>query len=570
MNKKKKRILILIAVIVAVLAVGGIYVLQKWRGEKAQGALPVLYNQIAAKDATGDTPHAVDGTQPSNFGFQTRLMVDGKEVPPASFTRENPIRFEDGQYTDMQGIVTFRGNNYRDTASFGNPDISSKKFGSKWEVETGAMAKSEANQGRGSDEWSGSGWTGQPIIVQWDDATKQIMNLYPDKKAKDGLVEIIYATMDGNVYFLDMEDGTSTRDKISLGLPFKGAGSLDPRGIPLFYVGAGDSLERKGDEGDARVFVCSLLNGEILYEFGGKDPFSPRIFHAYDSSALVDADTDTLLYPGENAVLYTMKLDTDYDPQAGTLSINPADEVKWTYSTDRTSEESFFWGMEDSASVWQNYMYVSDNAGYMMCIDLNTMGLVWAQDVKDDDNSSPVFEEEPSGGKYIYTAPSLHWQQDENAMGQISIYKLNAVTGEIVWEKPFEVHTEPNVSGGVQATPVLGKGEIADLIIYPVARTPYIQNGLLVALDKETGEERWTYEMDRYAWTSPVAVYAADGAAYIVQGDSKGNLFLLDGKTGKVLDKTNLGANIEASPAVYENTIVVGTRGKKIVGVTIE
>lgn len=65
------------------------------------------------------------------------------------------------------------------------------------------------------------------------------MNLYPDKKHKEGLVEVLYATMDGNVYFLDIDDGSYTRDILSLGLPFKGAGAMDPRGIPMMWCGAG-------------------------------------------------------------------------------------------------------------------------------------------------------------------------------------------------------------------------------------------------------------------------------------------------------------------------------------------
>ena len=46
-------------------------------------------------------------------------------------------------------------------------------------------------------------------------------------------------------------------------------------------------------------------------------------------------------------------------------------------------------------------------------------------------------------------------------------------------------------------------------------------------------------------------------------------LHLLDARTGKLLDKIALGANIEASPAVFGNTIVVGTRGMEIFGIDI-
>jgi hypothetical protein len=46
-------------------------------------------------------------------------------------------------------------------------------------------------------------------------------------------------------------------------------------------------------------------------------------------------------------------------------------------------------------------------------------------------------------------------------------------------------------------------------------------------------------------------------------------MFLFEGTTGKQLDCIELGSNIEASPAVYDNTIVVGTRGQRIYGIRI-
>ncbi|MCT8138267.1 hypothetical protein H1D32_11195 [Anaerobacillus sp. CMMVII] len=44
----------------------------------------------------------------------------------------------------------------------------------------------------------------------------------------------------------------------------------------------------------------------------------------------------------------------------------------------------------------------------------------------------------------------------------------------------------------------------------------------------------------------------------------------LDASTGEIIDTINLGANIESSPAVFENMIVVGTRGGKFYGVEIQ
>lgn len=570
MTEQGTIILLVVLVILAFLAGIGTYYLLRRRGTKvSRENIPVRLYPGAEQGAGEAKPHATEGTHPGDMGFTTKLMLDGQEI--GSYERPEPIRFGPAEeYARLRGIVTFRGNNYRDAAGFGTPDIRQKKFSRQyWSIETGSLEKSDISKGKGSKRWSGSGWTGQPLIVRWDADTRRSMNIHPEKKEKDGLVEAIYSTMDGNVYFIDIEDGKKTRDDLVLGLPFKGAGALHPK-YPILFTGAGDSLpDSAGEKGWARAFASNLMDGTALFEFGAKDPFSPRIFHGYDSSALVHAETDTLIYPGENNIIYTMKLNTRFDGK--TMSTAPSDILKWTYTTPRMSEDKYWWGMEDSAVFWENYLYIADNGGNLFCLDINTMQLVWTQDVKDDTNATPVLEITESGEKFLYVAPSLHWEMNRQTWtGQVSVYKVNAVTGEIVWEKPYMAHSVNGVSGGVQATPVLGRGPISDLLIVPVARTPYKRKGLLVALDRLTGEERWVLPMKNYAWSSPVAVYARDGGAYIVQCNSKGDMMLIDGVSGKVLDTINLGSNIEASPAVYENTVVVGTRGRKIVGVRIE
>ncbi len=574
MGRKHKKIIRFIIIVIVILVGVGICGVLYLRGGKTQENLPAVLNEDAKKFADATKPSHIDSTDPKKAGFETKTEYNGDVV--IDFIRQTPINFTD-VYTKQKGIITFRGNNYRNSASFGTPILANGKFNKEfWTATTGEMAKSDITSGKGSDSWSGSGWTGQPIIIQWDDSAKQIMNLYPEKKSKRDLTEVIYATLSGEIYFLDLADGTPTRESIKLPYTFKGAGAIDPRGIPMMFVGGGDASPY--DNSDARAFIISLIDGSILYEFGAEDEFAPRSFTAFDSSALVDANTDTLIYPGENGVLYSLKLNTNYDAAAGTLSISPSERVKWTYTTKRTREntkkepqqltDTYWLGMEDSAVFWQNYMFIADNAGNIFCLDTTTMDVVWAQDIADDTNSTPVFEE-VGKEKYLYIAPSLHWGKNKQDTGIINIYKLNAMTGDIVWQKPYDVHTVNGVSGGVQATPIVGQGEMSDLVIYPVARTPYKKNGLLVALDKNTGEERWVYEMQDYTWSSPVAIYDASGKGYIIACDSKGKMFLIEGTTGEVLDTIALEGNIEASPAVFNNTVVVGTRDKKIVGVLL-
>jgi PQQ-like domain len=512
----------------------------------------------------------VDGTKPSEFNMTTHLYDGAKRI--SSYDRPDPIDFGPGkEYTALKGVITFRGNNYREGASYGAADVKTGKLQVLWSVPTGSVAKT------GGGSWTGSGWTGQPLIVRWPEDIKQIMNIKEAKKADPALTEIIYPCLDGNIYFLDLKDGTYTRPLIkSGGGPFKGTGSLYPDGTPILFVGHGDNSPGKQS---VRARLYSLIDQKQLYTFGAKpDANSYRGFHAYDSSALFDVGSDTIIEPGENGVLYTIKLNTKFDKEAGTLSIAPDDPVKINYTNPTYKDVGFpttsarWWGMEDSAVAWKNYLYVADNGGKLFCWDLNTMKLIWVQNVLDDTNTSPVFAEEDGKG-YIYISTSLHITAPGTAntrKGGIPVWKIDAATGEVVWEtEKYSCYTVTGVSGGVQDTPVLGKEDISDLVIYAIARTPNPGSGILVALDRKTGDEVWKTSFNHYAWSSPVAVYTPAGKSYIVQCDTIGNMFLVEGKTGKIVDYINLGTNIEASPAVFGDTIVVGTRGQKIYAVKI-
>lgn len=503
-------------------------------------------------------PTYTDKSNPDIWGIEWDVISHGSIL--TDFNREESISFGKGsEYTDLEGIITFRGDNYRSGATYGTANVVNKTISAKWSSNIGSL-----------NGWPGSGWTGQPLIVRWDDETKNIMNLYESKKEKDGLIEVIYATLDGYIYFYDLDDGSYTRDPLWIGMNFKGAGSLDPRGYPLMYVGSGDYVNGT----TPRMYIISLIDGTILHERSGSDGFALRgDWTAFDSSPLVDAETDTLIWPGESGILYTIKLNSVYDKAAGTLTIEPDETVKCRYDTSRSSGGSYWLGFEPSAVIVDRYLYISENGGMFFCIDLDTMQLVWAQDTKDDSNSTPVFQWDESGETgYIYTAPSLHWTASGSGTGTVPIYKLNAKTGEIIWEKSFDCHTVSGVSGGVQSTPLLGNSgtDIDGLIFYSVARTPNSHDGVLVALDTDTGELVWEYSMDNYTWSSPTAVYTESGKAYIVICNSVGVVALLDGASGEVYSTVNLGSNIEASPAIFGDTVVIGTRGQKIYALKVE
>ncbi|MGI5997846.1 MAG: PQQ-binding-like beta-propeller repeat protein [Lutispora sp.] len=190
--------------------------------------------------------------------------------------------------------------------------------------------------------------------------------------------------------------------------------------------------------------------------------------------------------------------------------------------------------IENSVAVYKNLAYFADNGGWLQCIDLNTLQPVWIKDVTDDTDSTIVIEEEPEGQVVLYTACEVDKQ---GSIGVSYIRKIDALSGQ--------------------------------LIIFNLARCGGFNKGLLIALNKSSGDEVWSLELPSYSWSSPVDVYTENGDGYIILCDSAGRMYLIDGMNGTVLDCISLGANIEGSPAVFEDMVVVGTRGQKIFGIKI-
>lgn len=497
-------------------------------------------------------PHAVEGTEPENLIKSTAIMVDGEVVE--EYENQYDILFDlPERYAQIDGVVTFRGDNFRSGAAYGTANVSSKSLSVVWKNTTGGLADSDGFN------WTGSGWTGQALVAKWPEATRKNMTaMYDWAREKKDLVEVIHATLDGYVHFYELSTGEKTRDALFLGFNFKGAGALDPRGYPILYVGAGVDSSAKGS---ARALVVNLLDNSIMFEFGKNDGFADRGWYMFDSSPLVSADTDQLIYPGESGILYIIHLNTKYDEANGTLSVDPDNIVKWKYKGTRTGSK-YWLGVESSAAIINHYAFLADNGGNLMCLDLNTLKLVWVQDILDDTNCSPVVSIE-DGHPYIYISTSFHMGWRSSYKAEIPIFKIDAETGEIVWKTSYECYTVSDLSGGVQGTIAVGKNKLSDMIFVPVARTPGAGSGTLVALKKDTGEKVWERETSVYSWSSPVDFYDKDGNGYLAYCNTGFNLYLIDGKTGDVLDQMNLGGNIEASPVVYNSYIVVGTRANR-------
>jgi outer membrane protein assembly factor BamB len=454
-------------------------------------------------------------------------------------------------YSETAGVLTFRGNHLRDQPAYGYVESNSKRLVQSWEFITK----------RSSDWGGGAGWTGQPAIIKWDPEVMEVMNLYEEYKGRTDFVEAVYGSLDGRIYFFELQSGKPSRPPINIGNAIRGSVALDPRGYPLLYVGQGVAQTSKTDIG-LRIF--SLIDGKQLAMIGGVDPFAYRKWGAFGSSPLINRETDTLVVGGENGLMYHIKLQTEFSKEKKTVTINPL-MIKYRYHV----KGNVHYGIENSLAAYKNVVWFADNGGSIQAFDVNENRPIWALPKTDDTDATIVVDEENGDTPYIYTGTEVDKQGDK---GFARLRKLNGLTGNEIWSTAYPAFTVKGknpVNGGLLATPVNGKHEIKDLIIYTIARTPSLEKGLLVALDKQTGKERWRWEMPWYAWSSPVDVYDEQGRAYLIQADSSGMLYLLSAKDGKVLSQIDLGHNIEASPAVYNNMIVVATRAQKIFGVRI-
>ncbi len=525
--------------------------------DPAKLALPLAkLPGYAAPKALGDGQFSREVTGGGTLSWS---VLDGANKVITDTAGNPPVAFGDAStYASIPGVLAFRGNNYRNAPAHGSAAITEKKLSIAWTHETGDV-KAEGSY------WAGAGWTGQPLLVNWPQATKEAMGLSAAQIADPNFVEVIYSVVDGKVYRMDLATGADTKPPIDTGFAYKGSGSIDPRGYPLLYVGMG--LNENGDIKNApwRYRIIDLIHDKEIGGLDGPDPAAPRdSWGAFDSSPLINAATDTLIEPAENGLIYKLKLNSRFDAAAKTVTVDP-EVTKLRYTTGDDNRH----GIESSAVAYRNLMYAGDNDGYLVCWDATTLQVVWAVATGDDTDSTPVLKVE-DGHPFVYTGNEFDKRGESGAAksGPITVQKLDALTGEQVWKYEIDASYNKAVNGGVMSTPALGFGEVSDLIYYTVAATLNDKTGTVVALDTKTGTVAWKRDM-AFGWSSPVLVQGDDGHVYGVLGDSNGVLHLFNPSTGADYSTLQLEKNIEASPAVYGNMLVVGTYAKKLYGIKL-
>jgi outer membrane protein assembly factor BamB len=445
------------------------------------------------------------------------------------------------------GIFTFRGGNQRNSPVRGKVKTRPKTVRMDWEFKTAVDSM------RGSfGYWGGgAGWTGQPLVVNWNKSEiQQLAGLKAEFLSRNELKEIIQISLSGNIYFLDFETGIETRPHLSIRNPIKGTPSIDHKNKDLLYVGHG--IPHRGQMA-WRVF--HLKKGTLLHEEFLPSAFSYRKWGACDASPLIDTTSSTVIWPTESGVIYRHDFSKNL--------FNKIEQFRYKLS------ESRYQGIESSPSAYKQLGYFTDNGGNVICADLRNMKPRWHFFNVDDSDASPVISIE-NEVPYIFIGNEVDKQ---GAEGFGYLRKLNGLTGKEVWRFEKKCYSSIGAkvnNGGMLSTPLLGK-EKAENIIYTVfSRTDEHAAGMVVAINKSTGAQIFEVPLSRYSWVSPIALYDQSGYPTLYVPTVNGFVLLIDGITGEVIFSQDMGCIFESSPIAWDNRIIQPARGNKIFSFVLE
>lgn len=421
----------------------------------------------------------------------------------------------------VPGVLTFRGSPTRTFHGTGPMPDDPVRL---WSYPDAPMcSESEVEQGDDSGvfEWCGTGWTGQPAVFEREERTW-----------------VVFGAYDRHLHFLDAADGTQIIPSHETGDIIKGSVTVDPDGYPLVYSGSRD---------DHMHIVA--FDGEAPRELWTYDANSDDGLWNDDWDASPLVIDDHLIQGGENSFWYVWKLNRGYASD-GSVTVDPElvfmapgwdDQLLEDLGDEQVSIES-------SVAISGDTLYFTNSGGLVQGWDI--AGLRDGEDPErifrfwmgDDTDASIVIDDEGM----LYVA-SQYERSTERAdeIGQIAKLDPTRPDDPLVWS----VH-DPDVRG-VWATPAIHR----DVLIVPT------DGGRVLALDRETGEQRWEMFLRGPTWQSPTIVDDV-----LVQGDCRGGV--LHGfdvrDTSRVPPQiwaVELGGCVESSPAVWDGRIYVGTRG---------
>jgi outer membrane protein assembly factor BamB len=440
--------------------------------------------------------------------------------------------------TELPGLTTFRGNATRDYYGQGplpaHPVI-------RWRFpSSGGLCSTSSNLGT-SAVWCGTGWTGQPNVIQH----------------RDGTIEVREGAYDDHYHFLNGLTGKRLRPDLVTGDLAKGSATSDSNSYPLYYGGSRDNY--------LRVVALDRPKPTVLWRFDSRSQRGWVWNDDWDAAPLQIGDY--LLEGCENSWFYVIRLNRHYDA-AGKVEVNPQIVMRvpgWDQQLLNTVHDKDI-SIEDSVAYDANtgVVYFANGGGLVQgwnIRDILSGGTHYSRVFRfwdgDDTDATPIID--PTGDVIIGRKMEANVARPESLprdhqVGDLMKLNPRDPAHPLVWSVQLGGFSP---DGGVLGTPALYKG-----VVY----ASYTEGGL-AAVDEATGKLLWNIPLAGPMWSSPVPI---DNKLLIADG--KGNINCFDishpGMPPELAWRLHVSDSvIESTPAVWHGWIYVGSRDGGIYGI---
>jgi outer membrane protein assembly factor BamB len=422
----------------------------------------------------------------------------------------------------VNGLLTFRGNPTRTYYGEGpipqDPTV-------KWSYPSNQNMCGLTTLGGESQQWCGTGWTGQPAVFSYRDQ-----------------LWVVFGALDGAVHFVNAETGEPLLNPYQTEDIIKGSVTIDPDGFPLAYIGSrDDKLRVLAFDRDEPVELWNLDADTVPGKLWNND---------WDGAPLII--DDYLFEGGENSIFHIVKLNRSYDSE-GLATVAP--ELLVTepgYDDDLLFTVGSNVSIENSVAISGNTVYFANSGGLVQGWDITDLEVgvkpvrtfrYWAGD---DVDASIVIDAEG----YLYVG--VEYERGFSRSLEVGqVIKLDPKNPEdpLIWS----VFDTAQLPDGVWATPALYR----DIVIVAT------DSARMIGIDKETGDIRWEFFLPGPLWSSPVVVDDV-----LIQADCAGNVTAFDISDTSIkppeLWDVYIGGCIESTPAVWDGKIIVGSRDGQV------
>ncbi len=518
----------LLAGVVTACCWGALSLRARLGGSTTQATEAKIAPATTAQSQAGDSDRSTDQSQepPSDSTLAALAAVKpALSKPTMNITRRLPPAPIN---TKFPGITMFRGNATR--TYYGEGPVP-KKPTILWTFPKDDIMTSPSSVAGETKGWSGTGWTGQPVVAE-----------------RGGRTEVIFGAYDRKIHFLDAKTGERVRPDFATGDIIKGTVTLDPDGYPILYSGSRDNYYR--------VIALDREEPTELWKLSADAVENPVWNNDWDGNGLIV--NGFLFEGGENSHFFIVKLNRGWDDRR---KVTADPEV--VFSIPGFTQELFDAigdkevSIENSPAIYKNRVYFTNSGGLVWGLDIRGLSrgrepkVVFRWWAGDDTDPSIVIDEQ--GMLYVASELQRHLPRAKQN-GQIM--KLNPYKPKdpLVWGVKVPPEGNTDGMGGCWATPALH----GDMLYEPT------HPGGLLGIDTKTGRVVWRKSFSWHAWGSASVIDDV-----LMVPDTNGTIHAYDIRNPKKnppeLWQVSVpsGAAIESTPVCWKGRIYVGCRDGK-------